>query len=111
MPATLNQDQIERRKPIWLTLSELWLDTELQDEDLERIARTMTDSGLPLDELRDIYLIEVAPVVYTNLLQVAGEWAGFDEEELYGRIVENLTHHRRRAQFQAWFPLTRWPMI
>jgi hypothetical protein len=33
-----NDPEIERRRPIWATLSELWLDTELTDGDLQRIA-------------------------------------------------------------------------
>jgi len=46
----------------------------------------MHDSGYSIDELRHIYLYEVAPAVFGNLLTAAGEWAGFDEappERLY----------------------------
>jgi hypothetical protein len=77
-----DEREIQERRPLWVALSELWLDTELSAEDLERIARVMADSGLAIDQLREVYLVEVAPVVSANLLQVAGEWAGFDEEWL-----------------------------
>lgn len=107
----LDEQQIQRRRPLWLALSELWLDTELTAEDLERIARTMADSGLTTEELRQVYLVEVAPVVSPNLLTVAGEWGGFDEEWLFARIVRNLRDRPRRTRFRAWFPLTRRPMI
>ena len=33
----LDEQQIEKRRPVWVVLSELWLDTELATEDLERI--------------------------------------------------------------------------
>jgi hypothetical protein len=44
--ATLIDDaEIERRKPVWAALSELWLDTELAEDDLRRIAGVMEASG------------------------------------------------------------------
>ena len=107
----LDARQIERRKPLWIALSELWLDTELKPEDLENIARIMADSGLTIKELREVYLVEVAPVVSPNLCTVAGEWAGFDEEWLCSQIVRNLRDRPRRTRFWSWFPLSRRPMI
>lgn len=89
----LDAAAIERRKPVWTVLSELWLDTELTEGWLAHIARVMHESEHSIDELRHIYLYEVAPVVYGNLLVVAGEWAGFDEAWLHDRIIESL--HRR----------------
>ena len=43
----------------------------------------MKKSGYDVPQLRDIYLFEVAPVVFLNLFTIAGEWAGFDEEALH----------------------------
>jgi hypothetical protein len=79
----IDEADIERRKPVWAALSELWLDTELAEDDLQRIAGVMKMSEYSIKELREIYLFEVAPVVFPNLLTVAGEWAGFDEEWLF----------------------------
>jgi len=107
----LDEQQIQKRRPVWTALSELWLDTELSTEDLERIARVMADSGLSIEELRQVYLVEVAPVVSPNLLTVAGEWAGFDEDWLCSQIISNLRDRPRRTRFWAWFPLTRRPML
>jgi len=107
----LDDELIQKRRPLWLVLSELWLDTELRPEDLERIARVMADSGLSIEELRHIYLVEVAPVGSPNTWTVAGEWAGFDEEWLCAQIMRNLRDRPRRTRFVAWFPLTRWMMI
>jgi hypothetical protein len=107
----LDEPWIQRRRPLWMALSELWLDTELSDADLERIARTMADSGLTIEELRQVYLVEVAPVASANLLTVAGEWEGFDEEWLCSGIVRNLRERPRRTRFWTWFPLTRRLML
>ncbi|MFN0127374.1 MAG: hypothetical protein ACKV19_11885 [Verrucomicrobiales bacterium] len=107
----LDEPQIQKRRPLWVALSELWLDTELSTEDLERIARVMADSGLTIEELRQVYLVEVAPVVSPNLFSVAGEWAGWDEEWLCSGIVHNLRDRPRATKFLSWFPLTRRPML
>jgi hypothetical protein len=107
----LDEQQIQKRRPLWVALSELWLDTELSAEDLEHIGRVMADSDLTIEQLRHVYLVEVAPVVSPNLLMVAGEWAGFDEEWLCSKIMANLRDRPRRTKFWSWFPLTRWPML
>lgn len=92
----LTETQINTRKPVWLALSDLWLDTELDSRWLDSIAVVLVESGLSLDELRDIYRDEVAPVVYANLLSPAGVWAGFDEAWLHQTIVDSL---QRRGIF------------
>jgi hypothetical protein len=40
-----HETEIERRKPVWAALSELWLDAELDEDDLQRIAGVMKRSG------------------------------------------------------------------
>jgi hypothetical protein len=89
-----DETEFERRKPVWIALSDLWLDTELMEDDLGRIAEVMRRSGYEVEELREIYLFEVAPVVFPNLLSVAGEWAGFDEGWLVGEATKRA---RRRS--------------
>ena len=32
----IDDAEIERRKPVWIALSDLWLDTELTEDDLRR---------------------------------------------------------------------------
>ncbi|MGH9901020.1 MAG: DUF7079 family protein, partial [Pyrinomonadaceae bacterium] len=76
----LSGEEIERRRPVWLAVSDLWLDTELDEADLRRIAGVLADSGYAVEELTRIYLYEVAPVVYLNMFSVAGAWAGFDPQ-------------------------------
>ena len=83
-----DEQQLQKRQPIWAALSDLWLDTELTDLDLERIARVMADSGFSIEALREIYLIEIAPVVSPNLLSIADVWTGFDERWLCAHRLE-----------------------
>jgi hypothetical protein len=93
--SVLNGDaEIERRKPVWTALSELWLDTELEPEDLKRIALVLKRSNYSVDQLRGIYLFEVAPVVYVNQFVVTGEWAAFNEEWLFKDAAKRA---RRRS--------------
>lgn len=73
----------EERKRIWLALSELYLDTELSTNDFERLVAVFKKSGFELNEIREIDLFEVFPVLQTNLLSVAGEWVGFDKDWLF----------------------------
>lgn len=88
------------RESVWLALSELWLDTEPTDADFNYIARTLAASGFSLKELDMIYRREVVPAVYPNALSVAGEWAGFDADWLFGEC--------RRNQRRATGLLFRW---
>lgn len=73
---------IERRRPVWAAMSELFLDTELEPADLEHIAAVLRVSGYGAPELREILRREVAPAFGPNLLGVAGVWAGWDEREV-----------------------------
>jgi hypothetical protein len=93
----LTEEEIERRKPVWIALSEFWLDTSLDDGDLRRIARVAAASRYSKDELNEIYLFEVAPVVSANLCSMAGEWAGFDEDWLCSKA-------KFQAETKPWFP-------
>lgn len=106
-PAVFDALQLRRHEPVWVALSELWLDTEIADRDLDRIARVVAESDFDLATLRAIYLIEVAPVVSRNLLCMAGIWTGFDERWLCAAIVHNLRRRPRYVRFLAWFPFAR----
>ena len=99
----IDEEEIERRKPVWAALSDLWLDTELTEDDLQRIAEVMKRSGYSVPQLRDIYLFEVAPVVFPNLLTVAGEWAGFNEGWLFAEATKRA--RRRSLSLRAFVKL------
>ena len=80
-------NELERRKKVWIAISDLWLDTGLQTYGLDYIARVLAESGYTDKELHHIYLYEVAPVVYTHLLTpVSPVWAGFSPQWLCPEI-------------------------
>lgn len=97
----------EQRKLIWIALSELYLDTELFANDFDRLAEVFKKSGFGLDEIQTIDLYEVFPVLQPNLLSVAGEWVGFDEEWLVAECQKRLDKrsnpiYRLRCKFFNW---------
>ena len=91
----LSEAEIARRKPVWLALSELWLDTELTAVDINHIATKMVESGYSLPELRVICDSEIAPIVYNNLRSPAGVGDGFDEYWLFEQIIAKMNKPKR----------------
>jgi hypothetical protein len=104
----MSSSPAESRSPIWLALAELFLDTELDDAALERIAATLAASGLPREALVAIHEIEVAPVLAANLASVAGEWRGFDDAALAQRIAERLRRRSPLGRRLDHHSLIRW---
>jgi hypothetical protein len=96
MKDTIN---IEERKKIWMALSKFYLDTELQESDFSHIAYKIIESPYSLEEVKQINKYEIFPILQANLLNVAGEWAGFDEEWLVNSILESL---RKRNAMKKW---------
>jgi hypothetical protein len=86
---------IEARKPIWLALSEFYLDTELQEIDFKYITEKILESPYSLEEVKQINKYEVFPILQLNLLSVAGVWAGFDEEWLIKSIIKSLNKRNK----------------
>ena len=77
---------IEARTRVWAALSGLYLDTDVEAY-YAHIVDTLAVSAYPLDQLERILFREVHPALYPNLLSVAGEWAGFDQDWLKARIL------------------------
>lgn len=92
MIADLNSKNldIERRLPVWCALSELFLDTELQPSDYQWIADVLRASGYSRAELRAVFENEVAPAFVPNLFSVAGQWAGWREEDVRDIVLRSL---------------------
>lgn len=91
MKSPINNN-LEERIKIWVALSDLFLDTDVTPF-YESISRVCAESNYSADELKYILLSEVAPVCGINLLSVAGEWTGFDEEWLVDNIC-NRTYKK-----------------
>ena len=76
-----------------LAISELFLDTALDEKDFARLRDELRASGLSLRELDEIYYDEVAPLLYQNLNSPAGVWSGFDAGWLDGEIQKRRPSH------------------
>jgi hypothetical protein len=77
------------RVQVWDALSEFYLDTELNETDLEFIAKRLADSPFSVEELRQIEVLEVAPVCRVNLWQIPGGiWTGFAADWLIPRCLQ-----------------------
>lgn len=85
----LSTDELVQREPIWIALSDLFLDSDVSHS-YDYIVRACGDSVYSIDELKCILQNEVAPVVSLNLLSVTGEWQGFDKEWLINSIVKKV---------------------
>jgi hypothetical protein len=79
---------LERRKPVWDAMSDVFLDTETRSA-MPRIAFTLVESGYGTEELDAIWHEEIVPECSWNLNQIAGEWAMFvlDEDALAARAA------------------------
>ena len=107
MVTTFGDKTLNIRKPLWLALSDLFLDTELQDYHYAHIAEAMKTSAYSLEEIEAILMLEVFPVCIVNLHSVAGEWAGFDEVWL----SETILSARRPNRFRRWMNRRHFWMI
>lgn len=98
-----NRDH-ERRVAAWCALCDLFLDTELQPDDFDRIAGAIHEAGFGVAEAEHILRNEVAPVFIANGLNVAGEWAGWPAEFVQQRIaayIDSSPLPRAWAKFRA----------
>ncbi len=84
----LSAAELERRKPVWNAMSDVFLDTETRWS-MPAVARVLVESGYSEDQLDAIWREEIVPECAWNLEQVVGEWALFvlDEESLAARAV------------------------
>ncbi|TZF96074.1 hypothetical protein FW781_11610 [Chryseobacterium panacisoli] len=76
----------EERKLVWLALSDLYLDTELQEWQFQYMTGIFLKSPFSFEKIKKIDQYEIFPVLFSNLLNPAGEWAGFEEK----RLVKNI---------------------
>jgi len=89
MRMNVSIEEIQTRRPVWLALSELFLDTDVSYS-YDYIVRECAQSSYSIEQLYSILKEEVAPVCFANLYGVAGEWSGFDEQWLVDNILKNI---------------------
>ncbi|WP_299040891.1 hypothetical protein [uncultured Tateyamaria sp.] len=85
----------------------MFLDTDVT-RSMDRLARELAATPYDEDELERILLEEVYPVCIWNLYATAGNWTGFDEEELIRRIED--TRARPGLWRRLWRPVHIWSM-
>ncbi|HEY1599524.1 MAG TPA: hypothetical protein VGG64_07980 [Pirellulales bacterium] len=95
----------KERKWAWSTAATLFLDDDYTNE-LGRISQSLAALPFSPQQLTAIFYDEVAPVVWWNLLSVAGECFGWNEEWLHARVsavrpglLHRLPGYRPLARF------------
>ena len=80
--------ELERRRPVWEALSELFLnDLVLDDGTLAiRLADKAIESGYTIDDLQRILVEEVAPALYPSVYVIGG-WDVFPIDALEKAIL------------------------
>ena len=92
----LDETDIARRLPAWCALSELFVDTEFDDDQARSIARQLLDTGFDAASLDAMLRHEVAPVFVRNTF--TGNWTGWKPEEVREMVLDHL---RRRERWPA----------
>jgi hypothetical protein len=95
---TLTSEDLVRRRPVWGAMSDLFLDTEIDESFNRFIARSIIESGYTREELHHILWEEVFPVIEWNLRNPAGVWAGFDLGWLQERILGSAPRQTAEEQ-------------
>lgn len=99
-PVAPPRGELALRRPVWMLMSELYLDRELDEADYVQIVQSLRACGYTPAELDQILYREVHPFLVPNLLSVAGEWTGFD----IGWIEERILRRRPRYPRVALVP-------
>jgi hypothetical protein len=101
----LDAEGLKSRRPLWAALSNLFLDTELDDGDHDHIAAVLAESVYSIAECEEILFTELYPILIGNMRSVAGVWSGFDLVWLEGAI---LRRKRRSFVWPRWLQTGRW---
>ncbi len=84
-----NTTIIEQKKMVWVALADVFLDTDVSLT-YDAISKQCALSCFSIEELEHMLKNEVAPICCDNLMCVAGQWAGFDEEWLITNITDKI---------------------
>jgi len=102
-----------RRVAVWEALAEHFLDTETRHH-IPRTALECVQAGLSPEEARAVWHCEVWPALSFNLVDPAGEWAGWNRGWLVQRVLEKRKPLETcgvrgwcRSQFGDWRAIER----
>lgn len=79
----------------------LWVDNEIGEFEINDLAEKMSESKMPLEKLERIFLHEVAPVCWGNVLSWS-VWTAFDTEWLTDAILKNIEKQERNFLYRCW---------
>jgi hypothetical protein len=107
--APLSAEEIERRRPVWQAMSDLFLDTEVR-WDVPFVARACAECGYDDATLERIFWAEVFPEAIGNLRSVIGEWCllELDEAALIRRAGTSQKSRFLRRLFGADMVESEW---
>ena len=88
-------------------LSCLFLDTDLSDVELDGIARQLRAFRIPIPTLYAIIKDDLFPLLYPNLLSIAGEWDAFPRSWLLTSI-QQARHSRQQQKGTLWGWVRGW---
>lgn len=77
----------QRRLKVWQALSELFLDTEIDNATFAYVAKAIIESEYSPGDIQTILWGEVFPALESNLRSVAGEWVGWTDDWLLKHLT------------------------
>ncbi|KAJ3557852.1 hypothetical protein NM688_g1246 [Phlebia brevispora] len=83
-----------QQKDAYRSLSDLFLDTEHTQDDLDRLANRLSSTGISTDALESMLRDDLFPVLYSNLISIAGshrEWSEALQTGLRGSPLGGLS--------------------
>ena len=83
---------IAARRAVWIAQTDLFLDTDVRLH-YAHLAYVAANSPFSLAELESIFRDEVAPVFEYNLMDIAGEWAMFADDDVIESVEGYLAKH------------------
>jgi hypothetical protein len=81
-------DDLNNRVRVWSVLQEFYLDNDMPDHWMDRLAASLARSPYTTKELDHIMFREVWPGLSANLRAVVGEWRPWSDDYLVERILE-----------------------
>lgn len=110
---------LTNRSAVWIAISELYLDTELEESDYARIASIIFENKFSIAEAKRIDRDEVFPILQWNLFSAAGVWSAFDEKWLVDRISHSIQNKSRLKQLLlgifyfafSWMHVNSWQRL
>jgi hypothetical protein len=106
----LSDKEMARRLPLWEALSDFYLDTECEGF-VPMVARVAKEGGFSVTDVEHILRWEVRPALYFNMLDMTGEWMGWDQDWLRARIIHVMGKPPPFLLCDNAFMPAEWPAI